>query len=132
MTTAYERSQESAWQLPHPLAVRRLATSLVDDAHARTLAGRYDGLHRLAREEPGRLAELALALAQLAAVSLAPPPGPSDDPARRRRLRKAHAAHWRGIRVAWVIEGEREYQREMKRRKRAARSAAHRSVEGAA
>lgn len=124
MTTAYQRSQESIWQLPHSLAVRRLAMGLVSEAQDGVLPDRTQAIHRLAADDPRRATELVLALAQLAAFSLAPTPGPSDDPLECRRLRKAHAAYFRGVRLKWVVDGEREYQKQMKRRQRARRLAA--------
>lgn len=109
------------WKLPHSMAVRRLAQTLASQAQAGDLSAVQRDVYLLASGDPRRSADLMLALAELAAAALPPPPLPSDDPAVLTALKAAHAAYVRGLRLAWVVDGERDYQREKKRRQRQAK-----------
>jgi hypothetical protein len=50
--------------------------------------------------------------------SVLPAPAPPQDLPRDARLRAARAAYARGVREAWVVEGNREYERRRKQRHR--------------
>lgn len=106
------------WRLPHSMRTRRLANALASSAQAGDLASRERDVVMLAADDPRRAADLVLALAELAAAALPPPPVPENDPALLAALRAAHSAYVRGLRLQWVVDGERDYQREKKRRRR--------------
>lgn len=104
------------------VAAHRQAAGLVDlaaegkfDEHAR-------GLIEVARTNPVRAVELIAALAASAAelnrAQLDTTPASTVDPLTA-YLRRAHAAHKNGLRLPWVVLGEREYQRLKKRSQRA-------------
>jgi hypothetical protein len=120
--TARPGQHSRIWSLPNSLGTRRLAQALASHALAGDLADRVRDVHLLTQSDPRRGAELVLALAELAASAL-PPPLPTTDEEVLEALRAAHAAYARGLRLAWVVEGERDYQREKKRRARQAQLA---------
>lgn len=105
------------WQLPHSQRTTRFAEALVSAAQARHIEDRRESVHRIAAMDPRRVTEIVLALAELAAHSMQPP-APTEDQAILKALRAAHAAYHRGFRLDWVVDGERQYQREKKRRHR--------------
>jgi hypothetical protein len=96
---------------PSSLRVFSAAQRLVDEARKGALAGGQHALFQQVRNDPRQATELLIVLAELVASERPP----LVDESRRRLLRKAHAAYVRGDRLHWVIEGEREYQRNRKR-----------------
>lgn len=102
--------------LVHSNQVRLQAQGLASSAQSGGLAARRGELAELVMRDPGRAVELLVALADLSGSALAPVEvDVEDEDARRDRCRKAHAAYQRGLRLKWVVDGEREYQREKKR-----------------
>jgi hypothetical protein len=82
-------------------------------------------LTELGRRDPRRLAELVIELALLATLDgvlpwLVGEQLPVDEELLAAVLRHAHALHNRRVRPAWVMWGERRYQLEARRRRRAA------------
>jgi hypothetical protein len=96
---------------PSSLKVFEVAQRLVNQARGGALADRQRDVVLQVRNDPRWAAELLIILAELVAGERPP----LVDEARRRHLRKAHAAYFQGERDAWVVEGEREYQRNSKR-----------------
>lgn len=94
----------------HDPAARRLAESLVDHARMGHRTPKW-----LSSVPVRQLQDMAAILAEELAEA-APPPNPRDVD---NFLRKAHAAFARGQRYRWVRDGERAYQRQVKRRQRA-------------
>lgn len=105
------------------LAAIRQACSLVDQAQDGDLTELvHRNLVNQAVVNPVRLAEVAVALAEMVAASR-PPELPRDEISYERYLKRAHAAHTMGDRSEWVVTGEREYQRVRKQRQRQAKLA---------
>lgn len=102
--------------IPSMAAVRQ-AHILVEQAVGGIIAERARDLVNQAVTNPARTVEVVLALADMVAAAR-PPELPTDDVSYERYLKRAHAAHSRGERLEWVIQGEREYQRLRKRTQR--------------
>lgn len=98
-----------------PEAIRRYAMSLTDMAQRGNLHRLLDAIEYDAQTNPRKSVDLIVALAELSARNNKSPG--SEDLATF--LRAAHAAYNRGERFNWVIDGEREYQRNKARRSRA-------------
>lgn len=75
-----------------------------------------------AKADPQRMVELIVKLTERVAATIPPRPHSPVE------LRRAHAAYTLGGRGFWAIEGERTYQREKKRRLRAAARASLRAA----
>jgi hypothetical protein len=78
------------------------------------LDGHLADLLAQAKADPQRMVELIVKLTERVAAALPPRPHSPIE------LRRAHAAYTLGDRGFWAAEGERTYQREKKRRLRAA------------
>ena len=100
-----------------PQALRR-AEALAAAASRGEAGKKFGELCRLAQSNPRATAELLIALAEKA-VEYAQRPVCGPYPATYEDyMREAHAAYVRGERAAWVVEGERAYQRARGRRRR--------------
>lgn len=92
----------------------RQARSIIKQAKSGTASDLFGDLCRMAYDNPRRTAELVIALAEAAAVAT-----PKFEQTHADHLRAAHAAYARGERAEWVVDGERAYQAQKKRRSRA-------------
>lgn len=115
---------DAIWTIPHSTTARKYAVDLVALAQRGVLGNRRGAVRRLIEDQPALAEEVLLALAELAVL----PIGPTDPPDDAALAKRAHSAHVRGFRGAgyeWVARGERDYQRDKKRRQRAEKRAAN-------
>lgn len=110
-------------------AVHSRARALILSVNRGHVTTEVPRLMELARHDPRFVAELACEVAFLAGEQgpiawLVGQRAPADEEVRGGVLRMAHAAYERKVRTAWVIWGERLYQRDRGRRRRRAAEAA--------
>ncbi|MEA5366059.1 hypothetical protein VA596_41485 [Amycolatopsis sp., V23-08] len=102
------------------------AELLVQAAADEELDDRLLDLMVQARTDPRRMVELVVKLSERVALTIEPR---ADSSA---ALRRAHTAYSAGDRRQWVVQGERTYQRDKKRRLRAAARAKANAEQAAA
>ena len=102
------------------------ALSFLDEFSEETPADQIERLAAWAIQNPRAVATLAVLLASMAEQgglnTLATLPG-LEPAAAVLATREAHRRHYRGARHPWVVSGERLYQRDRQRRRRAAANA---------
>lgn len=91
-------------------AAVRQADRLIELAADNQIDAHAADLIRQAQVDPTRMVELIVKLSERVALALPPRPTSPEE------LRRAHAAYVRGSRDFWVVEGERIYQRDKKRK----------------